>query len=435
MTFYIESLGCNKNQIDSEKMVSSLELSGWTMTDDPSEAELIIVNTCAFIKSAKDEAVKTIFELLPCKQNGEGKCKKFVIAGCFAQRYSQELKDEIPEADLIFGVGDVSKIAEAIKAEEKIVLPPYRDIQPERHVMNYPGFVYLKISEGCSNHCTYCAIPIIRGEHRSRPSNIINEELTSLMQHHPHEINLIAQDTAFYGADFADGQNIATLAELLSQQLEPNDWLRVLYMHPDHINRTLLEQLHNCANFVPYFDIPFQNGSDHILKLMGRKHNSAYYLDLIKDIREVFPNAVIRSTFITGFPGENDDDARQTLDFIRAAQLDWVGGFTYSPEDDTPAVNMPNQVSEPKKKRRLNQLLDLAESISHERMARFIGTTQNVLIEEKVADEDLYIGRIWAQAPEVDGLTVVSGDDLVPGQMYQCEIRELNNNDFYAVEK
>ena len=432
MTFYIESLGCNKNQVDSEKMAGSLEKSGWTMTDDPEQAELIIVNTCAFIKSAKDEAVKTIFELLPCRENG--KCKKFVIAGCFAQRYSKELMEEIPEADLIFGVGDVSKIAEAIKSEEKVVLPPYRDIQPERRIMNYPRSVYLKISEGCSNHCTYCAIPIIRGEHRSRPKDIIKEELHSLMKFSPHEINLIAQDTAFYGQDFRDGTNIATLAELLSQQLESTDWLRILYMHPDHIDRPLLEQLHNCANFVPYFDIPFQSGSDEILRKMGRKHNCEYYLKLIADIRDVFPDAVIRSTFIAGFPGETDANAAQTLDFIRAAQLDWVGGFTYSPEDDTPAVTFPGQVPEKKKKQRLDKILDLAESISHERMARFIGTTQNVLIEEKVEDEDLYIGRMWGQAPEVDGLTVVSGDDLVPGKMVKVEIRELNNNDFYGVE-
>ena len=432
MTFYIESLGCNKNQVDSEKMAASLEGSGWTMTDDPEQAELIIVNTCAFIKSAKDEAIKTIFELLPCRESG--KCKKFVIAGCFAQRYSQELRDEIPEADLIFGVGDVAQIAEAVKTEEKIVLPPYRDIQPERHIMNYPGSVYLKISEGCSNHCTYCAIPIIRGEHRSRPSNIIDEELASVMKSHPHEICLIAQDTAFYGADFRDGTNIATLADMLSKRLEPTDWLRVLYMHPDHIDRKLLEQLHSCKNFVPYFDIPFQNGSDHILKMMGRKHDCAYYLQLIHDIRDVFSDAVIRSTFIAGFPGETDEDAKQTLEFIRAAQLDWVGGFTYSPEDDTPAVSFPGQVSEKKKKQRLDKILDLAESISHERMARFIGTTQRVLIEEKVEDEDLYIGRMWAQAPEVDGLTVVSGDDLVVGQMVKVEIKELNNNDFYGVE-
>ncbi|MBP5449346.1 MAG: radical SAM protein, partial [Spirochaetales bacterium] len=242
------------------------------------------------------------------------------------------------------------------------------------------------------------------------------------------------QDTAFYGQDFRDGTNIATLAELLSKQLEPTDWLRILYMHPDNIDRSRLEQLHNCANFVPYFDIPFQSGSDEILLKMGRKHNCEYYLKLIADIREVFPDAVIRSTFIAGFPGETDANAAQTRDFIRAAQLDWVGGFTYSPEDDTPAVTFPGQVPEKKKKQRLDKILDLAENISHERMARFIGTTQNVLIEEKVEDEDLYIGRMWGQAPEVDGLTVVSGDDLVPGKMVKVEIRELNNNDFYGVE-
>ncbi len=432
MRFYIESLGCNKNQVDSEKIAYAMEQAGYEMINAPDFADVIIVNTCCFIENAKNEAIETIFELLSFKQTH---CRKFVVAGCFAQRYPNEVVEEIPEVDLVFGVGDVSQIAQALQSGQKIWHPEYTDIQCGRHILNYPGFIYLKISEGCSNHCAFCAIPLIRGEHRSRPPLILTDELRANKTDEISEVVLIGQDTAQYGTDLSAAENVATLALKLSAQLRDSDWLRVLYMHPDHLSHDMLVELSKCKNFVPYFDIPFQSGCDEILARMGRKHNRQYYLDLIKDIRTVFPDAIIRSTFIAGFPGETDEQAKETLDFIREAQLDWAGGFTYSAEEGTPAAEMPDQIPESKKKSRLKKIIDLCESISHKRMHHYVGTTQTVLIEEQVEQEELYLGRVWMQAPEVDGITVVAGDDLEVGRMYEVEITELNNNDFYAVCK
>ena len=430
---YIETLGCNKNQVDSERISYLIENNCQAkIVQDPQISDIIIVNTCAFIKSAKTEAIETIFDLL--KYKTEGSCQTFIVAGCLAQRYKGELLNEIPEIDIIFGVGDISQIVFTLNNNEKIIIPDYCEVTSiGRNILNYPGSAYLKISEGCSNRCAYCSIPIIRGPHRSRSVESIINEVNFLKEKNIKEITLIAQDTANFGADNNNNYNLGNLVNDIEKHLNNEDWLRILYMHPDHITVDLLNQLKDCKNFIPYFDIPFQSGSDKILKSMNRKNNSKENLKLLENIRKLFENPVIRSTFITGFPGESEVDFNDTISFVKEANLDWVGGFSYSREEDTPAFNFKNQVKSKIKKEMLNRLLEVAEEISQKNLLRFINTTQKILVEEKVENESLYIGRFWGEAPEVDGLTVLDSDTAKVGDFSQAKIIKLNGNDFFAI--
>lgn len=435
---YLETLGCSKNQVDSEKMLSLLSENGFIIVDDPDKADCIIINTCSFITKAKEEAIETILELANYKK--EGRCRKIVVAGCFAQRYPEAIRDEINEVDLIFGVGDISQIVAAVKGEELLVKPEYsEDTLIKRKISGYPGTAYLRVSDGCSNNCSYCAIPLIRGPLRSRKEDSILKEFSFLLDEKVNEIILIGQDTSNYGVDRSEGQQLGRLITDLDRLLteksgrEVERWLRVLYMHPDHINERLLEELSKCSHFVPYFDIPFQSGSEAILKRMGRSGSAQRYLELLAMIRNYFPNAVFRSTFITGFPGEEERHFEETLNFIREARLDWVGGFTYSEEEDTAALSFDGQVDEAEKEGRLDRIVELSEQLSREGLKRFIGTRQKVIIEEKVEGEELFIGRFYGQAPDVDGLTVVDSFEAEPGRIIEVEIKELNGNDFFAV--
>lgn len=429
---YIETLGCSKNQVDSEKMIYILEENGYKIIENPEKAENIIINTCCFIKPAKEEAIETIFELARYKK--EGKCKKLIVAGCMAQYYSSILKDEIPEIDVIFGIGDLKKVIDAIDSKDGIILPIYSlDSIHKRKILSYPGSGYLKISDGCSNHCSYCIIPLIRGELKSREIYDILKEIEFLAENNIKEIILIAQDTANYGMDVYNKRMLGKLILQIDNIVEKGTWLRVLYMHPDHIDRELLIKLKKTKNFIPYFDIPFQSGSDKILKKMNRQGTGESYLELIENIRRSFDEVILRSTFITGFPGETSDDFNATLNFIKEAKLDWVGGFTYSREESSDAGTMKDQIDEKIKQKRLTKLLTLTDKIFEERIQRFIGTTQNILIEERVSGEDLYIGRFWGQAPDVDGLTVVDSAKAKPGEFIKAEIKKLNNKDFYAI--
>ncbi|MCG8569751.1 MAG: 30S ribosomal protein S12 methylthiotransferase RimO [Spirochaetes bacterium] len=432
-TIYLETLGCSKNQVDSEKMLYLLEEAGYLITDDPENAQIIIINTCGFIKSAKEEAIETILNLTEYKLDGQ--CEKIIVAGCLAQRYAEEIKKEIPEVDIVFGVGNISQVLEAVEGEKQTIIPDYQpDHLTKRKILGYPGTGYLRISDGCSNFCSYCSIPLIRGHLRSREIYEILEELQFMMSQDLSEIIIIAQDSANYGQDI---HHKAMLGELISQidaVLPDNIWLRVLYLHPEHLTDAILDHMKKARHFLPYFDLPFQSASDKILKSMGRKKAAHYYLNLIKKIRDKFENPVFRSSFIVGYPGETEGDFQQTLDFLNQAKLDWVGAFPYSKEENTQAAHLKKQVSKKVKEKRYNQLLDLTESITTQSLNRFIGTQQKVLIEEPVEGSDLYLGRFWGQAPEVDGLTVVDAFNAKPGTFIQTTIKKLNGKDFYAAE-
>jgi ribosomal protein S12 methylthiotransferase len=438
-TVYIETLGCSKNQVDSEKMKYVLEDQGYSLVDEPEDAEIIIVNTCGFITSAKEEAIETILELNRYKE--EGTCKKLVVAGCLAERYSSHLQKEIPEIDTLFGIGDISRIGDAVSNDTRVLIPDYeRDVITGRVLEGYPGSAYVKISEGCSNYCSYCIIPQIRGPLRSRSINDILKEVKLLKIQDVKEFIIIGQDVANFGIDTENRRMLGELIDRMDALLEEEDWIRVLYMHPHHVDSEILDQLASSSHFIPYFDIPAQSGSTTVLDKMGRSHDREAYLELIASIRGRFPEAVFRSSFITGFPGETDEDLEQTLDLIEEAGIDWVGGFTYSPEEGTRAYNMDGHVDESEKEERLQRLVKHGESVSLAGLKRFIGTRQRVLIEERVEGEPLYIGRFFGQAPDVDGLTVVSGigisqdgETLQIGTFVNTVIRQLNGHDFFAV--
>lgn len=430
---YFETLGCSKNQVDSEKMLYLLQENDYNITEKPEEADYIIINTCCFIKSAKEEAIETIFELSEYKITGN--CKKLIVAGCMAQYYSAELKKEIPEIDVIFGIGDLSKIIDAVEKEDTIILPKTtKDSLYKRTLTTYPGSAYLKISDGCSNYCSYCIIPDIRGPLISREINDILKETDYLIKNDIKEINIISQDSANYGIDLFGKKKLPELLIKIDELLKNNQWIRLLYMHPDHIDNEFLLALKECKHLLPYFDIPFQSGSEKILKLMNRKGNREIYLELINNIRDIFGDAVIRSTFIAGFPGETIDNFKETLSFIKDAKIEWIGGFTYSQEEKTKAGEMKEQIKESIKKKRLNAVMELSEDITKKRLQRYLGSNQKILIEERIEGEDLFIGRFWGQAPEVDGLTVVESANAKPGEFLETTIKKLNDKDFYAVE-
>ncbi len=435
-TVYIESLGCSKNQVDSEKMAALLEKNGYTMVDDAEFAEAIIVNTCGFIQSAKTEAISVVFDAIKYKK--KAKCKKVIVAGCFAERYYDQCADEFSEneVDGIIGIGDISKIIDVLESEKRsIVIPETKeDFLIDRKLSGFPGSTYLRISDGCSNHCSYCAIPLIRGELRSRKiENIIAELDMILANNKIHEINIISQDTSNYGVDLYKEQSLAKLLSEIDSRLIDSQILRVLYMHPDHISEELIKSLAKLKHFVPYFDIPFQSGSENILKAMGRVGSSEKYLDLIKMIRNYFPNAVFRSTFIAGFPGETVLDVNNTLDFIKNANMQWVGAFAYSDEEGTKAYTFIEKVPGNKAQKRQATIMDISEEVSILQLEKFIGLKLDFLIEERI-DEDLCIGRFWGQAPEVDGVTVIDSSHAKPGDLINAKVVKVNGRDLFATE-
>ena len=366
-----------------------------------------------------------------------------MAAGCFAQRYHDALKEEFgdDEIDVIFGIGDISKIADIVEdtflnkqPSKRVEIPQMADDNLlDRKVSGFPGAAYLRISDGCSNHCTYCAIPLIRGELHSRKMEVILKELELLLPGTLKELNVISQDTTNYGKDIYGESKLADLLEAIDDKLSDGIRMRLLYMHPDHITDDLLDRMTKLRHFVPYFDLPFQSASKNILQKMGRKGDSQTYLSLLERIRQRFPDAVIRSTFIVGFPGETAEDAEESLEFIKCAGMEWVGAFAYSPEEDTPAYDLPNRVKKNVAKKRLDKLMDVSEEIALPRLERFVGERVEVLIEERI-DEELCIGRFWGQAPDVDGLTVVESANAVPGEMIDVEILRLNGKDFYGIQ-
>ncbi|NLZ76758.1 MAG: 30S ribosomal protein S12 methylthiotransferase RimO [Spirochaetales bacterium] len=439
-TVYLENLGCSKNQVDAEVMLTLLQ-DEFSRTEDPAAADLIIVNTCGFIESARAEAIDTFFDL---HHHNPG--AKIVFSGCMAQRYADELSAELTEASAIFGNHDLSKLPEVVGrvfSGERVVstpaYPAYRDEDPyERNLLlSFPGSAYVKISEGCSHRCSYCAIPIIRGSLRSKPMAVILEEVTSLIARGVREINLIGQDLASWGRDLkeADMDFMALLKRIV--EVEGDFVIRLLYIHPDIFPVELLEFIRMHPKILPYFDIPFQHAKESILRSMGRRGTKESHLALIRKIREALPEAVIRSTILLGYPGEDEDSFEEVMDFLREAQLDWVGSFVYSLEEGTKAAELTNERAHRRlaaKARRFQQELEALQlAITGRRLERFVGREVDVLIEERVEGEELYIGRTSAQAPEVDGLTVVLARDPVPGTVIRCGITRVNGIDFEAV--
>ncbi len=454
-SFHIESLGCAKNQVDAETMIAALEGAGWTLAAGPDDADLIIVNTCGFISSARKESIETTLAL---KARRPG--TRLIMAGCLAERYPGELRRELPEVDGFLGVGDPAGILALVDGKDGMPAgapgrtpedrdqrpadPDQRPADPDRaagtparrsydrvHLLSFPGSAYVKIAEGCDNRCTYCAIPLIRGPLASRENRSIVQEIRGLLQRGTRELILVAQDLGSFGRD-RGGPGLARLLEQIAGI--PGDfWVRLLYIHPDHFPREILDLQAVDPRFIPYYDIPFQHASPAILRSMGRRPDASRNLDLLVEIRARVPGAVIRSTFLTGFPGETDDDFDRLLEFQERARLDWLGVFTYSREEDTPAYGMKDRVTRALAEERKSELERRQIPITAAALDSWVGTCLDVLGEEQVDGQDLSLGRSRLQAPDVDGLVVLHGA-RAPGTRLRARIVRRNGVDLEARE-
>jgi len=451
MTYYLDPFGCVKNQVDAENMMAFLNRDGWAAAETAETADLIIVNSCGFIESAKQESINAVLawrKLYPDK--------KILLAGCLAQRYSKELAAALPEADGFFGVTGLSGITAA--AERAVKITPAGEPIPggtaagKRPLLSLPGSAYVKISEGCDNRCSFCAIPLIRGGLVSRSVRDLTEECAALLDRGIKELCLIGQDTGAYGRDWTNTgaasipalippPNITSLLEALSR-LKGNFWIRLLYIHPDNFPMSILDIMEKDKRILPYFDIPFQHGSAKILSAMNRKGTAPTYLELIETIRRRLPGAVIRSTLMTGFPGETEEDFALLLDFQKKARLDWLGCFAYSREEDTPSYTMTGRVPKKTAAQRKQLVEEQQIPITEKQMDRFIGRTFDVFVEEKFeslggpfpadaapsasndpGEKTLYLGRLPCQAPEVDGAAVINSyKPLEPGSLVPCRV-------------
>lgn len=429
--FYIETLGCSKNQVDSESMLASIEAFNYTFTDKSEEAEFIIINTCGFIKSAKEQSIQTFLDFREVYPD-----KKIIIAGCFAQRYFDTIKELFPEADGFYGSQSPSQIGEIVEATLKGLKPAEKradDVTQltRNKVFNFKGSVYVKVAEGCNNNCNYCAIPIIRGPIKSRTLDDVFSEIKSLLDKGYFEINLIAQDLAAWGDDLGDKSLITLLKKIT--EISGKFWIRLLYIHPDKFPMELLELCKRDSRILPYFDIPFQHASETVLKKMGRAGSYKKHLNLVKRIRHELPDSIIRSTIMLGHPGESKKEFLEVKSFLEEAKLDWVGFFIYSREEDTRSYSMRNslldKLSKKSAAKRKRILEDIQTQITPARLSEYIGETLDVLIEEDVKEEDLYIGRAYIDAPEVDGLVVVKGEGHKEGDIVKVKILSVSSVD------
>lgn len=428
------TLGCAKNTVDSEHIKGSLLESGISLTEDLEDAAYIIVNTCGFIEAAKQESIDTILELIDLKN--ESKPKKIIVTGCLAQRYHDELLKEIPEIDFLVTLSKEFDIAEAIKKDDLQVNGDAPSVQrdfnlyPKRVLSGLP-YAYLQVADGCNNRCSYCAIPFIRGKYRSKPIEKVIEEVFWLDDQKIKEINIVAQDTGNYGYDLY-GRRV--LMDLLSKLtgFKNIEWVRLLYLQPFNINDELIEVINSNKHILPYMDIPVQHASPKILRAMNRHGAGSDYLAQLAWLRRVIPEIVLRTSIIVGFPGETDKDFEELIAFVEQAKLDYLGIFEFSAEEGTKAANLSDRVPADVVKERYHQLSALQDSISQRRSEEKIGKVFDVLIEKSTGSEDgLLEGRAWWQAPEVDGLTYVTGD-LQPGEIVKVLIEEFDGCDFYG---
>ena len=428
-TASVISLGCAKNLVDSEHMLATLIEEGYKLTADPKEADILVVNTCAFITDAQQEAIDTILEMAQYKTHG--KCKKLIVTGCLAQRYAKDIACEIPEIDAVLGTNELKHLPEIIRQVDRDstvirVGAPGGVLEGNRLLTTPIGTAYLKLAEGCHNHCAYCVIPQLRGPLTSRPEENIVKEAQHLVNLEVKELILIAQDTTSYGLDLYGECRLPNLLRKLCK-INNLKWIRLLYLYPEHITNDLLNVIAEEPKICRYLDIPVQHFSNRILKSMGRKSRQKTLMNLFAKIRKLLPDAAIRTTFIVGFPGETDADFEELLHCMRQAQLDWVGAFAYSPQQGTPAYMLPNQVPNEVKQERLQRLLQCQQSISRERNQTWVGKQLSVFIEGVTRQGG--VGRCFRQAPEVDGVTYVKGTHLTPGQFREVIIERATTYD------
>lgn len=420
------SLGCCKNLVDSEQIMGVLRENGHEIVGDPRQADAIVINTCGFIQPAKEESINTIFEMSQY-------ASKLIVTGCLAQRYEETLRSEIPEIDAVIPIRDYGELAEKLQEVLKDTGNGSFS-KSERALSGNPWSAYVKISDGCSNRCTYCAIPLIRGNQTSKLLSEVREEIEALAEHGVQEVTLIAQDTTKYGLD---NYGRLMLADLIREvdRIEGIRWIRILYMYPDEITEEVLQAMKESSKVLPYFDIPMQHASNRLLKLMNRRGTKEDVLALVSRIREMFPEATLRTTAIVGFPTETEEEFQELLDFVKEVRWDRFGAFTYSREEDTPAWSMSPEVDEQTAQRRLDQLMQVQEQISLESNQKKIGQVVEVLVEEREALTGRYRGRSRADAPdEADGQVIfTSPREIEPGTFVNVRIDEARPYDVAGV--
>ena len=433
------SLGCDKNRVDSEVMLGILQKNGYTAVADEAEADIIVVNTCCFIKDALEESIETILEMAQYKDPEVGNCKGLIVAGCLGQRFEAEFFDELPEVDAIVGTTAYESIAEVadeilagkqqVKHLESIDLAMQDENGKLRVLSTAPYFAYLKISEGCDNHCTYCVIPKMRGKHRSRKMESLIEEATILAQQGVKELVIVAQDTSIYGRDLY-GQPM--LHELLKQlnAIEGIEWIRLLYAYPETLTDETIEAMATCEKVCHYIDMPIQHGNDAVLKRMGRKSSQALIREKVAKLRAAMPDIAIRTTLIVGFPGESEEEFEDLMNFVQEMKFDRLGVFSYSQEEGTAAARMENQIDDDLKEERKDIIMDIQKNIAASLCEQEVGKVMEVLIEGKLPEERIFCGRTRRDAPDIDGLVFVSSEEeLYSGDFVTVKIREAGDYD------
>lgn len=420
------SLGCDKNLVDSEMMMGLLHDRGYEFTDNEEEADIIVINTCGFINDAKEESINTILEMAKYKENN---LKALIVAGCLVERYKNEILQELPEIDAIVGTTAFDKICDVV--DDVLADKKHNELEsinkmcrPDvKRIITTGGYYsYLKIAEGCDKHCTYCSIPMIRGAYRSVPMDELVKEAEYLADNGVKELIIVAQEITVYGKDLYGEKKLPELLHRLCK-IPGIQWIRLLYCYPEEITDEFIETIRTEKKICHYIDMPIQHASDKILKAMGRRTNNAELRNIISKLRKEIPDICLRTTLITGFPGETEEDHQILLDFIDEMEFDRLGVFTYSPEEDTKAASLDNQVDEEVKLCRKDEIMELQQEISMDKSERLVGKEIEVIIEGKASDEDVYVGRSYMDAPSVDGYVFInSEEELMSGDFAKVRI-------------
>lgn len=421
------SLGCDKNLVDTEVMLGMLASRGYEMTNEEQEADIIVINTCCFIHDAKEESIQNILEMAEYKKNGSAKA--LIVTGCMAERYRQEILDEIPEVDEVLGTTAYDRILDAVDAAlagQHEVMTADLDALPlpetKRLVTTGGHFAYLKIAEGCDKHCTYCIIPKIRGNFRSVPMERLLKEAQDLAAQGVKELILVAQETTLYGKDLYGEKSLPKLLRELCK-ISGIRWIRILYCYPEEITDELIQVMKEEPKICHYLDLPIQHANDTILKRMGRRTSKQELIDIVQKLRREIPDICLRTTLITGFPGETQEQHEEVMEFIDTLEFDRLGAFTYSPEEDTPAATFEDQIDEEVKEDRQADIMELQQEIAFDKAEDMIGREVLVMIEGKVADENAYVGRTYRDAPNVDGLIFINTDvELISGDFAKVKV-------------
>lgn len=436
LKIYFVSLGCDKNLVDSEMMITDLRKHGFVLVNEETEADVIVVNTCCFIGDAKEESINTLLEMAEYKEVAN--CKLLVAAGCLAQRYHEEIRTEIPEVDVIVGTMGYENLAETIREalkEHAGVVESLESIdylpQPltDRDSMSGGYYAYLKIAEGCDKHCTYCVIPKVRGVYRSVPMENLLAQAEHLVANGAKELILVAQETTLYGTDLYGKKSLPLLLEKLSE-IEELRWIRIMYCYPEEITAELVQAMKKLPKVCHYLDIPIQHGSDSVLKRMGRRTDQAQLKERIAHLREEIPDITLRTTLITGFPGETEEDFEILKDFVQEMQFDRLGVFSYSREEDTPAAEMPDQVDEEIAQERRDVIMQMQQEIAFQKTQKQIGRVLDVMVEGRLPEDGVYITRTYMDAPEVDGYVFVASNwNLMSGDFLTVKITGADEYD------